>query len=510
MDNFIKEIERLLKNNDIQKVKDKCNDIIEKEEKNIEQKQTNANTFYNLALSYYYLYRADYNEDYYNKAIKFCDESINKETNNKANAHYIKGFVNYYAGKYADAIEEYDQTLVLYKNHYYAIYAKAMSLSMLKKYDEAINIIEEYKKSTANQDNEYSKYHIEYFYYCKIILELKNNICNYENILNYLDKIDNFATNAVMSIINIVSGMEKGENYIDNIFKILINKDNIWKNNKIFASIMKCINNDSQFNIIKNNIKTNLLYQYRLLSVLSFNNPLLSEYYSNKININHYLTLNTLMILLNENQNDKVNSNNMRITNIITANDSKEGKMLEDIFAKKGKKVKMKNIDNLISFQTSFSRNTDSLTMFRLYGKSNNQEFTGASLVIKNDYFNSDDDNFQYNSNDIFSKNINFKKNLYWILYYNEEENILIFNPTNSKYTNVVIDLNKIDTKEYEDKRYEYIVNIIKSVFNNIFETIDYINNNIKDENIKSDIFSYLFENIRYLIKHEAFLKSRN
>ena len=170
----------------------------------------------------------------------------------------------------------------------------------------------------------------------------------------------------------------------------------------------------------------------------------------------------------------------------------------------------MKNIDNLISFQTSFSRNIDSLTMFRLYGKSNNQEFTGASLVIKNDYFNSDDDNFQYNSNDIFSKNINFKKNLYWILYYNEEENTLIFNPTNSKYTNVVIDLNKIDTKEYEDKRYEYIVNIIKSVFNNIFETIDYINNNIKGENIKSDIFSYLFENIRYLIKHEAFLKSRN
>ena len=39
---------------------------------------------------------------------------------------------------------------------------------------------------------------------------------------------------------------------------------------------------------------------------------------------------------------------------------------------------------------------------------------------------------------------------------------------------------------------------------------IDYINNNIKGENIKSDIFSYLFENIRYLIKHEAFLKSRN
>ena len=58
------------------------------------------------------MYRADYNEDYYNKAIKFCDESINKETNNKANAHYIKGFVNYYAGKYADAIEEYDQTLI--------------------------------------------------------------------------------------------------------------------------------------------------------------------------------------------------------------------------------------------------------------------------------------------------------------------------------------------------------------------------------------------------------------
>lgn len=215
--------------------------------------------------------------------------------------------------------------------------------------------------------------------------------------------------------------------------------------------------------------------------------------------------------------------NKLRITSITTANDINEGKILENIFYNNNVNMKIENNNeyNLIPFQTSFSRNKDSLTMFRLYGKDKNIESTGVCLVLDESYF--DDDPFgdiipvkmnsQYldlensyidNEN---KENYYNKNSLYWILYYNEDKNQLVFNPTNSKYKSIIINLENVYKAELKEKE-KNIEIVIKFIFKKIFEASNNINKVEKDE-IKNIIFSYLFENIRYLIKHEAFFEEQ-
>ncbi|MEI0699456.1 hypothetical protein R4K92_11060, partial [Brachyspira intermedia] len=159
--------------------------------------------------------------------------------------------------------------------------------------------------------------------------------------------------------------------------------------------------------------------------------------------------------------------------------------------------------------------------MFRLYGKDKNIESTGVCLVLDESYF--DDDPFgdiipvkmnsQYldlensyidNEN---KENYYNKNSLYWILYYNEDKNQLFFNPTNSKYKSIIINLENLYKAELKEKD-KNIEIVIKFIFKKIFESSNNINKVEKDE-IKNIIFSYLFENIRYLIKHEAFFEEQ-
>ena len=190
---------------------------------------------------------------------------------------------------------------------------------------------------------------------------------------------------------------------------------------------------------------------------------------------------------------------------------------MENIFNKNGLDIKISdNEENLITLQTSFSRNKDSLTMFRLYGKNENKEATGVCLVIDKKYFNdkssppiqinsisSDDKKLDNKEEQIY----NLKRNLFWILYYNEKENILVFNPDNFKYRHEIIDLNKIMMDE------KIKLNSIEYVFYNIFKYAKklntQLNKDIKDKTLKDKIFSNLFENIKYLIKDEAFFEEQ-
>lgn len=262
-----------------------------------------------------------------------------------------------------------------------------------------------------------------------------------------------------------------------------------------------------------------------LLKSLSFSNI---NDKNNHIEISYYTSLNTLLLLLDDNDNDKdkKNEGKMRMLNISNVNDPKEGKILEIIFDKNDLDIKIINDEeNLITLQTSYTRNKDSLTMFRLYGKSKNKEATGICLVIDKKYFN---DNFFYtpvqessilsddkNSNDNEEEQIdNLNRNLFWILYYNDKENKLIFNPDDSKYSNIIIDLKSIKSFKNKEK-----INNGKIALYNKEEIIGYIFSNIYyytkkldkelDKELKNEIFSNLFENIKYLIKDEAFFEEQ-
>lgn len=296
----------------------------------------------------------------------------------------------------------------------------------------------------------------------------------------------------------------------------------LWRNEPITNLIFHFYKRKNFDDELKKNIKYLLLYEYFLLKILTFD----SEKENDKIEISHYTSLDILPLLLNINGNIK-ESGKMRINNITTANDPKEGKILERILNKNNIDIKIENDEKALTLQTSYSRNKDSLTMFRLYGKKENKEATGICLVLDNKYFNnlytspySYEFKFKMENNKIeIDEKINEekseenKRNLYWVLYYNEKENQLIYNKEKSKYASNIIDLNDLNNPNYkaELKEDDTKENMIKYAFAKIF----YYTKEIKKEvdknyqNIKNQLYSYLFENIKYIIKHEAFFEEQ-
>lgn len=435
--------------------------------KSIELNNTYDNVYNNRGSTYLLLEKYDEAIKDFNKAIKL---------NYKFKWAYLnRGISNFYLEKYNKSIEDFNRVIALDDKYEEAYYYKALNYYALDNYKESL-------------------------YNFSMLSKLNYNF-SASNLLNIITKYFNLNYN---SILNIISLLVEDNSYID-----------IWKRDTTLSIINKEIENID--NYILKNIKEILLFEYLLISLLSFKSELLYEHYKNEVSIVHYTSLEILSSLLDDNENK------LRITSITTANDINEGKILENIFKNNNVSIKIENnnVYNLIPFQTSFSRNKDSLTMFRLYGKDRNVESTGVCLVLDESYFDSDpfgnvipvNMNSQYLDlennymNNVPKENYYNKNSLYWILYYNEDKNQLIFNPTNSKYKSIIINLESLYKVELKEKEKNIEV-VIKFILKKIFESSDNINKKAKNE-VKKIIFSYLFENIRYLIKHEAFFEEQ-
>lgn len=517
------EIEKEINLGNFEYVIEKCNECI--------------NLKYDYSFLYNYRGLCKNNLGLYEEAIKDFDISIelNKEFENKpyainrdlANAYYYRGLAKNNLKKYNEAIEDFEKSLKFEPAYWLVVhYNIGVSKINLGEYEEAIknfdiityqNFYKEYYNRIIRKEIYDSElYNIYISMHCsKVFAELllKEKAYNSINMFLELSKCFNPNNN---HIFNMVSFLFENYKYdlIEKIFNYLVeeNYNDLWEN-------------DITFNLLKNktidkeilkNIKKNLLYQYLLLQSLSFNNKTLKREFTYNIEIAHYTSLNTLLKLIKE-------DNKIRITNISNANDPKEGKILENILNKNKLDIKIKNDENLITLQTSLSRNKDALTMFRLYGKNENKEATGICLVIDKKYFNDNylspviELNLDNQKQEEKKGNENYKKakeiiqkrlgikNLYWVIYYNEEKNQLVFNPTKSKYSSVIIDLNTINKNKNNINKIEDLINCI---FHNIINSAKEIDK-IENKNLKDEIFSNLFENIRYIIKHEAFFEEQ-
>lgn len=445
-----------------------------------------------LADAYYYKGLAKNNLKKYNEAIEYFEKSLKFEPAYWLIVHYNIGVSKINLGEYKEAINEFDKMTrqILYSQYYYKIIKKEI-------YDSEL-------------------YNIYISMHCsKVFAELLLKEKVYDSINMFLELSKCFNPNN-NHIFNMVSFLFENYKYdlIEKIFNYLVeeNYNDLWENDITF-NLLKNKTRDKE---ILKNIKKNLLYQYLLLQSLSFNNKTLKREYTYNIEIAHYTSLNILLKLIKE-------DNKIRITNISNANDPKEGKILENILNKNKLDIKIKNDENLITLQTSFSRNKDALTMFRLYGKNENKEATGICLVIDKKYFNDNylssviEVNLDNQKQEEKKGNENYKrakeiiqkrlgiKNLYWVIYYNEEKNQLVFNPTKSKYSSVIIDLNTINKNKNNINKIEDLINCI---FHNIINSAKEIDK-IENKNLKDEIFSNLFENIRYIIKHEAFFEEQ-
>lgn len=512
------EIEKEINLGNFEYVIEKCNEYL------------NLNS--DLAFLYNYRGLCKNNLGLYEEAIKDFDISIelNKKVENipyatnkdLADAYYYKGLAKKDLGEYEEAIKDFQEALKYNRTYllivYYNIGISKINLGLYEdaiNYFDNINQIKYYNETEKKEESYYIKiyeYHMSTFCNKAFAKLLSGKNVYFEDFINY----NKFFIPNNNHIIYIVSLLFENYKYdlIEKIFNYLVeeNYNDLWENDTTY-NLLKSKTIDKE---ILKNIKKNLLYQYLLLQSLSFNNKTLKREFTYNIEIAHYTSLNILLKLIKE-------DNKIRITNISNANDPKEGKILENILNKNKLDIKIKNDENLITLQTSFSRNKDALTMFRLYGKNENKEATGICLVIDKKYFNYNylspviELNLDNQKQEEKKGNENYKKakeiiqkrlgikNLYWVIYYNEEKNQLVFNPTKSKYSSVIIDLNTINKNKNNINKIEDLINCI---FHNIINSAKEIDK-IENKNLTDEIFSNLFENIRYIIKHEAFFEEQ-
>lgn len=106
--------------------------------------------------------------------------------------------------------------------------------------------------------------------------------------------------------------------------------------------------------------------------------------------VSHYTKITVAEKLLfdktNDKNDDKDKRDYFRLHSVSTSNDPKEGKTLfRYLFPEENEPQPMEEFG---AFVGCFIMDNDSLTQFRLYGKTNEKEGTGVSIALEKDFFN--------------------------------------------------------------------------------------------------------------------------
>ena len=485
---------------------DECIKFLEDEKKNKQNDQNEIN--YYISKVYYQLaLLSDENEkkSFFDKIEKLL------QNNTYDKSKKLLALVYNEESSYDKAIEIYNEIINNgndkdYKYHVY----KANALHNKYNNDDLNKIIYDYKRA-MNSDSE-DIYTNAFIGYCNVIISkciCEKEINSFFDIFEdtkILDKYSNII-NINFIVHNIIFYLDKVNDKFDNSFTNIIDKicnlDIIWEKEEYFNYIVKPdVNNIYEY-------KKLWILQYIMLDLLSVRKK------GNIDKLCTYISIDVFMKLYKENKSK------LKMFSVSRVNDSREGKIINDILYKKEINinydemennfgVKKKNI-SFAALQTSFTRVRDSLTMFRLYGKNtkyskdDKNEGTGVCLVFNKNFF------------DVFFKNpstpISDKKNnvlpIYSIMYYDHYENKLIFNQTPYNYQAIEIGLNETNNYKWNNdnslKEEEKLKNRIGYIFNKIFEI--FIKNNTEREKLK--ILYKLLINIQYLIKDAAFVEEQ-
>ena len=404
----------------------------------------------------------------YDKAIEDFSKAIKLLYNGFALAYSNRGLAYLNKSEYDEAIKDFNKAIELDKEYELAYYNRGLAYFYKGEYDSAI---EDFNKAIElNNEFElaYNNRGLVYFYKGE-----------YDKAFNNFKKI--YST---MVFYYMVELFLKDKKDIDDILKLLNEYTDDY-----FDFITDVLKEEEE----KSKFLKLWIYQYILLDLLSIKN------YQNIEEFSHYTSKNIFDKLIN--YDEEKNKAYLRFTSISKANDPQEGEILKNLLSINTKKDfnEETNKDYLV-LQTSFIRYTDSLTMFRLYGKDKEREGTGISLVFNNSFFDINElttiSPAQYLGN---IRNYGYEKKenklpLYFILYYDKDKNELIYNPTDSTYQNEIINLNNLCDKDIKyDKNNINITNNIKFVLKNIFIII----RDLKKEEL--EIAYKLLINIKYL-----------
>lgn len=434
-------------------------------------------------------------------AIKSYTKAI-KHNPNDYWAYVWRGLAYYEQGKYDKAIGDFTEAIKLRPNNF-AVYAwRAATYYEQGKYDNAIDDL----NKAIDLD---SDYHAAYGYRGKNYFQ-KNDYVNAKKDFISALKHDDKTIHIYFFIDTFISIKSPNE-----IFDFICNIKEIWDNDSVYNYILTEYTTTHK---TTEEIKKLWFYQYVLLYTLSVKS-------TSTINIATYLDIKTLRILLNiDGQNEKEPntklSNKLRLTSLTNANDIKEGGILFQILENNCKNITCdrESIDyKFIPAQRSFTRNKDSLTMFRLYGKNEGKEADGACLVFNKSFFNTTNDastsilqmTMPKDTTPIVEdeKSKSQKLPLYYVLYYDKETQELIYNPNKSKYDNIVIDLKSTNRKRWHSLKTtsnKIIANNIQYIWKQIFTLVNEITKETKENFTPAYM---LLINLHYLIKDSAFFE---
>ena len=192
------------------------------------------------------------------------------------------------------------------------------------------------------------------------------------------------------------------------------------------------------------------------------------------------------------------NKSKFRLNAINNSNDPTEGKILLD-YLFKDKPSKEEKLDTEYrAFVGCFTFKLDNLSQFRLYGKDQNQEGTGLSLVFHENFFSRKLKMATKKSNNKLEK-----PSIYSVFGYKDEDE-------DKKYT--LFRCIYIDQKEQQVKTVgqseitnEKYKEYIDDVFHIVNEKMEKLRNLIQNTDLKQNVIGQLLINLRYLTKHIAF-----
>jgi len=224
-----------------------------------------------------------------------------------------------------------------------------------------------------------------------------------------------------------------------------------------------------------------------ILAMDIFNELRIKDEEIEKLGVSRYISRKIAQKLLAAPEGAKCEA--LKLYHIHDMNDPNEGKTLLSFL---GIKSEESTLPENLPFIACFSLEVNSLNQFRLYGKENNVEATGVSMVFNPDFFKKDKENYP----------------LYRCVYVNpenEEIESISFSKTDRK-NRTAAEAKEKEVKDFEAK--EEVKNLFGKLtpkIRNFLQSEAKSNSNIN----KTELVKDLLINIRYLVKDYAFEEER-
>ena len=382
-------------------------------------------------------------------------------------------------------------------------------------YEKAKSIYLEIKEEDSELVFSYASYHLG----CISWFELAN-----DDAISYLKKINEKYKYIYSRSMYLLGDIFKGKKDFDKAIEYLnkINKDNIKdflyykaqyflgvitrdylenseKSYEYFNSSKKYFYYETKkelFCMENSNNKETINSIYRcvtdILSILKIED----DKFGYEKYVAHYTSPSVAFNLLDK------NGSYLRLNTVKNVNDPKEGKILKE-YLDISSTLESKHSLILIS---CFTFNHDSLNQFRLYGKENNLEASGVSIVFNNGFFNNQNNRINFIGN-IEDKSIEDKKFIEKLPLY---RCIYIDPDSKDKYINIAHRGNITFYRDGKSGDIKNYLDYIEEKNSKVIENLNKISRFIKelsfdDAKCKDEVINFLLLPITFLVKHAAF-----